>query len=404
MARPGGDRIKELSNTSGTGSFVLAGVVSGEGVRAFSAAEDGQVIRYGAKHVTADEGESGYGVYTHATRTLTRLYRYFPTLGGSAVSFSAGGVHVVCSAISGDFLPNIASIDPTADDDITAGYLQGHIWLNTTTPSVWYCRGHDDGAADWVRVDAGAGSAASQAEAEAGAENTKFMTALRTEQHEAARQAVSSTSFNPASIQIDDNRQYDTYNQSGAVSFVKNAGGTFRRGKVVQVTFNSDGGDLTWTADFEPLALGSTLPDSLPAGLHTLVFAWNSHRSTIQVAWASSSVSGPLDNYTEVLATQTGVTGAVTLSMARPKHTITIGAANVTSVTLNDQSTAGFFRSTTVDWTQDGVGGRTVALPTNGVWAGATPTLDTAAGKTNRITYTNENGGTAIVMHYGGAW
>lgn len=158
MARPGGDRIKELSNTSGTGSFVLAGVVSGEGVRAFSAAEDGQVIRYGAKHVTADEGESGYGVYTHATRTLTRLYRYFPTLGGSAVSFSAGGVHIVCSAISGDFLPNLATVDPTVDDDITSGFLAGMKWINTATPSVWICRWHDEGEADWVRIDGSGGA------------------------------------------------------------------------------------------------------------------------------------------------------------------------------------------------------------------------------------------------------
>lgn len=282
MARPGGDRIKELSNTTGTGSFVLAGAVSGEGVRAFSAAEDGQVIRYGAKHVTADEGESGYGVYTHATRTLTRLYRYFPTLGGSAVSFSAGGVHIVCSAISGDFLPNIASVDPTVNDDITTGHLQGHLWINTATPSVWYCRGHDDGAADWVQVDG-------------------------------AAEALSSTSFNPGSVVIDDDRQYDTYTQSGETDFIKGAG-TFRRGKVVQVTFDSDASIINWSIDFVALVPGATLPTAFPDGLHTLLFSWNSHLAKIQVAWASLLLEGvTLRGHAEVVQSLGNISGSVTI-------------------------------------------------------------------------------------------
>jgi hypothetical protein len=162
MARPGEDRVKAVWSGTGTGTMSLGGAAPDEPVKAFPASLDGQVVRYLIKHETAAEAESGYGVYTHSGATLTRAYRTYPTPGGSAVSFSSGTKFVAITPITNDFLPNLATSDPTVNDDITTGFLQGNVWINTATPSVWVCVSHTDGAAVWLRCDTGASSVIDQ--------------------------------------------------------------------------------------------------------------------------------------------------------------------------------------------------------------------------------------------------
>jgi len=43
----------------------------------------------------------------------------------------------------------VSSSDPTVDDDVDLGYIEGDIWLNTTTPAIYICADNSDGAADW---------------------------------------------------------------------------------------------------------------------------------------------------------------------------------------------------------------------------------------------------------------
>ena len=110
-------------------------------------------------------------------------------------------------------------------------------------------------------------------------------------------------------------------------------------------------------------------------------------------------------DYAETSPSQSGVTGGVTIDFAAgPHHEITHGAGNITSVTVNNWPASGKTGSLTVDYVQDGTGGRTVTHPSGTVWAGGAPTFDTAASKTNRVTYVTRDGGTEIVGHYGGAW
>src|SRR5688572_20366556 len=158
MTRPAADRVKAIWNGTGTGTMTLAGAATGEPVQAFPSELNGQVVRYLVKHDTAQEAEAGYGVYTHSGTTLSRLYRTYPTRGGAAVAFSAGTKHVSVTPVHLDFVPNIASVNPSINDDIGVGYLQGHIWINTTSNTCYMCVAHTAGAAVWAQLDA-AGSA-----------------------------------------------------------------------------------------------------------------------------------------------------------------------------------------------------------------------------------------------------
>ena len=158
MARPNADRVKAIWTGTGTGTITLGGAAPGEAVQAFPASLNGQTVPYLIIHETANEAEVGHGVYTHAGTTLSRLYRYYPTLGGAAVNFSNGTKFVTPTVISAYIAPNIATTNPTVNDDITAGFLQGQFWINTNTPAVFVCRSHATGAANWAQIDTGAGN------------------------------------------------------------------------------------------------------------------------------------------------------------------------------------------------------------------------------------------------------
>lgn len=158
MPYAGGDRIKETCNNPGSSAFVLTGPVVGEGVRAFSSAEDGKYLRYLGKHATAAEAEVGAGLYTHSTRTLTRRHRSYPSEGAGVVTFSSGVVHVASTPSVRDVVPWEAASDPTVNDDVDDGHLAGNEWINTSTDAVFRCVDPAPGAAVWVRIDgSGAG-------------------------------------------------------------------------------------------------------------------------------------------------------------------------------------------------------------------------------------------------------
>jgi hypothetical protein len=48
-----------------------------------------------------------------------------------------------------------ATTDPAVTDDVDEGYYIGSLWLNTATPSVWWCASNADGAAVWVDLTGG---------------------------------------------------------------------------------------------------------------------------------------------------------------------------------------------------------------------------------------------------------
>lgn len=87
------DRVKETSTSTGTGTFSLAGAMTG--FRAFSAVcSVGDTVRYAIQAVDSNgapsgDWEVGYGTYS-AANTLTRTTVVDSSNAGSAVNFAAG--------------------------------------------------------------------------------------------------------------------------------------------------------------------------------------------------------------------------------------------------------------------------------------------------------------------------
>jgi hypothetical protein len=84
------DRVQETSTTTGTGTFTLAGAVSG--FQSFSAIGDGNTTYYAI--VGGTEWEVGLGTYTSSGTTLARNTILESSNGGTAVNFSAGTKNV----------------------------------------------------------------------------------------------------------------------------------------------------------------------------------------------------------------------------------------------------------------------------------------------------------------------
>jgi hypothetical protein len=84
------DRVQETSTTTGTGTFTLAGAVTG--FQSFSAIGDGNTTYYAI--VLGSEWEVGLGTYTSSGTTLARTTILESSNGGTAVNFSAGTKNV----------------------------------------------------------------------------------------------------------------------------------------------------------------------------------------------------------------------------------------------------------------------------------------------------------------------
>jgi hypothetical protein len=84
------DRVQETSTTTGTGTFTLAGAVTG--FQSFSAIGNANTTYYAI--VLGSEWEVGLGTYTFSGTTLSRDTILESSNGGTAVNFSAGTKNV----------------------------------------------------------------------------------------------------------------------------------------------------------------------------------------------------------------------------------------------------------------------------------------------------------------------
>ena len=84
------DRVQETATTTGTGTFTLAGAVTG--FQSFSAIGNGNTTYYAI--VLGSEWEVGLGTYTSSGTTLSRTTVLESSNGGSLVNFSAGTKNV----------------------------------------------------------------------------------------------------------------------------------------------------------------------------------------------------------------------------------------------------------------------------------------------------------------------
>jgi hypothetical protein len=82
------DRVKETSTTQGTGTFTLAGAMTG--FQSFSVIGNGNTTFYTIALQGGSEWEVGIGTYTSSGTTLSRDTVLSSSNSGSKVNFSAG--------------------------------------------------------------------------------------------------------------------------------------------------------------------------------------------------------------------------------------------------------------------------------------------------------------------------
>ena len=88
------DRVNETSTTTGTGTFTLAGAVTG--FQTFAAIGDGNTTYYTIVLQGGTEWEVGLGTYTSSGTLLSRDTVLSSSNSGSLVNFSAGTKNVFC--------------------------------------------------------------------------------------------------------------------------------------------------------------------------------------------------------------------------------------------------------------------------------------------------------------------
>jgi hypothetical protein len=94
------DRVNETSTTTGTGTFTLAGAVTG--FQTFSAIGNGNTTYYAIVLQGGSEWEVGLGTYTSSGTTLSRDTVLASSAGGTTkVTFSAGTKNVFCNYPAG---------------------------------------------------------------------------------------------------------------------------------------------------------------------------------------------------------------------------------------------------------------------------------------------------------------
>jgi hypothetical protein len=123
------DRVNETSTTTGTGTFTLAGAVTG--FQTFAAIGDGNTTYYTIVLQGGSEWEVGLGTYTSSGPTLSRDTILSSSNSNNAVNFSAGTKNVFCDypapkAVYGDatdtaFAAQIAASNGLIMNNMTVG-------------------------------------------------------------------------------------------------------------------------------------------------------------------------------------------------------------------------------------------------------------------------------------------
>jgi hypothetical protein len=166
------DRVKETTNTTGTGDLTLDG--AGTGYQSFSAVGDGNTTYYAVSSVLGTEWEVGIGTYTASGTTLSRDTILDSSNSGSAVNFSAGtkDVYVVAPAdksvvLDASSVANIATLNVSNYIDLTntsdPSHSEGRVFYDTEYKCLAVFNDESDitlqvGQEEWIRVYNNTGS------------------------------------------------------------------------------------------------------------------------------------------------------------------------------------------------------------------------------------------------------
>lgn len=160
-----GAQARETTETTGTGTFTLAGAVSGfQTLLAATAAS--AVVKYYARLRNGTEWEWGVGTLNAGGTTLARTTVLRSSNSGSAVNFS-GGTKDIWIGPGPDQMCHVSASSPAVTDDndgANGTFLPGSFWFNTTTDVLYFLADDSNGAAIWVPINKHAGNNAACSE------------------------------------------------------------------------------------------------------------------------------------------------------------------------------------------------------------------------------------------------
>lgn len=132
------DRVKDQTNTTGTGTLTIDGVAAAGYRTITSAHTTGATIRYTIVNESGSEWEVGQGVWTAATNTLTRATVYASSNAGALVNLSAGAKAVFTGPVAQDLTELDTTFQPL-DGDLTAiaGISATSGLLRKTAANTW---------------------------------------------------------------------------------------------------------------------------------------------------------------------------------------------------------------------------------------------------------------------------
>lgn len=134
------DRVKETTTTTGTGSYVLAGAVTG--FQSFTnALDNGDTTHYAVENGT--DWETGLGTWTESTATLARTTIYESSNSGNAVNWGAGSkdIFITKPASRNSTITVYATVNDLPTTGNQAGdqaYVSGNNRLYLYNGSGWY--------------------------------------------------------------------------------------------------------------------------------------------------------------------------------------------------------------------------------------------------------------------------
>ena len=134
------DRVRETSTTTGTGTFTLAGAISG--FQSFSVIGDGNTTYYTIVDAATGSWEVGIGTYTLTGATLSRDSVLESSNAGNKIDFAAGTKDVFCTYpaersvyVEGSTItPAVAATLPVVSGGTGATSLTGYVKGTGTSP------------------------------------------------------------------------------------------------------------------------------------------------------------------------------------------------------------------------------------------------------------------------------